>query len=199
MKTKPFADVFDGLNIGFALTGSFCTFDKAFNVAEQLIEMGARIIPIMSENAATTDTRFGKAADNIKTFEKISGKKVIKTILQAEPIGPAKMCDVMVVAPCTGNTMAKLAGAITDTPVTMAVKSHIRNLRPVLICLATNDALAGSSRNISSLLAAKNYFLVPFAQDDPTEKPTSAIGDFSLIPQAIAAALEGKQLQPIIK
>ncbi|MDR1754461.1 MAG: dipicolinate synthase subunit B [Eubacterium sp.] len=188
----------NGIKVGYAMTGSFCTFEESFSAAELLIGFGAELIPIMSENAAKLDTRFGKAEKNIERLETLTGKKVIKTIADAEPIGPSKMCDIMIVSPCTGNTMAKLANSITDTSVTMAVKSHVRNGRPVLICPATNDALGGSSKNIGILLVSKHYYFVPFRQDDPQKKPNSAIGDFTLIPEAIKSALKNSQLQPIL-
>lgn len=186
------------LRIGFAVTGSFCTFEKAFEQAEILRKSGAELIPIMSKNASSIDTRFGSAYDNMKKLENICGRKVITQIDAAEPIGPKNMTDIMVVCPCTGNTCAKLAMSITDTPVTMAVKSHIRNQRPVVIALATNDALAGSMKNIGNLMNMKNYYFVPIFQDDCRKKPTSAICDFRLLPETIVNSLNGIQSQPII-
>jgi len=188
----------ENLKIGYAVTGSFCTFEKAFEQAEILRKSGAELIPIMSYNASSIDTRFGKAADNLKKLENICCRKVITTIDDAEPIGPKKMTDIMVVAPCTGNTCAKLALSITDTPVTMAVKSHLRNKKPVVLAIASNDSLAGSMKNIGKLANMKNYYFVPFYQDDCKTKPTSAICDFREIPEAIANAIEGMQMQPII-
>ncbi|MBP1566460.1 MAG: dipicolinate synthase subunit B [Oscillospiraceae bacterium] len=187
-----------GLKIGFAMTGSFCTFDKAFEQMKVLYDMGAEIIPIMSQNSSSFNTRFGNADDHIQKAEKICGKKAILTINDAEPLGPKNLTDVMVVAPCTGNTIARLAYSITDTAVTMAVKSHLRNFRPVIINISTNDALAGSLKNIGYLMNTKNYYFVPFKQDDCIKKPTSLISDFSLIPDTIIHALSGKQLQPVI-
>ena len=187
-----------GINIGFAVTGSFCTFDAAFEQAELLVKLGAKLTPIMSANAYNTDTRFGEAGKRARELSEICGVDIIKTIAEAEPVGPSKMIDVMLVCPCTGNTAAKLANSITDTPVTMAVKSHIRNSRPAVLCIATNDALAGSAKNIGSLMNLKAYYFVPMRQDDFKEKPTSLISDFKLVPEAIEAALNGKQLQPFL-
>ncbi|MGN0621751.1 MAG: dipicolinate synthase subunit B [Porcipelethomonas sp.] len=184
--------------IGFALTGSFCTFERAFLQAEALKQTGAELIPIMSFNASSIDTRFGSAEKHIERLEEICQKKVIRTIEEAEPIGPKKMADIIVVCPCTGNTCAKLAISLTDSPVTMAVKSHIRNGRPVVIALASNDSLAGSMKNIGMLMNMKNYYFVPFYQDDCKGKPTSAVCDFSRVLETTEAALIGKQLQPIL-
>lgn len=194
------ADLSDlkGIRIIYAMTGSFCTFSKAFEQMKKLKELGADIQPLMSYNAASLDTRFGTAAENIHLAESISGKKVITDICGAEPIGPKKLADIIVVAPCTGNTLAKIAGNIIDTPVTMAVKSHIRNAGAVVLCLATNDALAGSAKNIGMIMNFRNYYFVPFTQDDYMNKPTSAVADFEKIPQTVLMALEGKQVQPVI-
>ena len=186
------------IKVGFCLTGSFCTFEKAFSAMQALRDAGCDILPIMSFNAGTTDTRFGTAQEHIKRAENICGKRMILTISDAEPIGPKKLTDIMIVAPCTGNTMAKLARSITDTPVTMAVKSHLRGGKPVLIACATNDALAGSFKNIGFLMNCRNYYFVPLGQDDPLKKPCSLVADFSLIPEAACAALDGTQLQPVI-
>jgi len=188
---------FYDVKIAFALTGSFCTFERALIQMQDLADYGAKIIPIMSYNAYSTDTRFGSSADFRERITKICGREIIHTIEGAEPIGPKKMADVLIVAPCTGNTMAKLAGSITDTPVTMAVKSHIRNARPAVLCIATNDALSGSAKNMGILLNAKQYFFVPVRQDDHEAKPASLVAEFELIPETIAAALEGKQTQPM--
>ena len=186
------------IKIGYVMTGSFCTFNKSFLQAEELIKSGADLLPVMSYNAAEIDTRFGNAKDNIKKLEEITGKEVIKTIEAAEPIGPKNMTDILAVCPCTGNTIAKLAYSITDSPATMAIKSHLRNKKSVVIALASNDSLSGSMKNIGALLNMKNYYFVPFFQDDKIKKPTSAICDFSLLKDTIEAALHGKQLQPII-
>lgn len=188
----------EGARIGYGLSGSFCTFEKSFKAAEILRDMGAELLPVMSFNAAAIDTRFGRAEDHRKRLEKITGRAVIATIEDAEPIGPKKLCDIMVVAPCTANTIAKLALGITDTPLTMAVKSHLRGGRPVVIALSTNDALAGCAKNIGLLQNYRNYYFVPYAQDDHEKKPASIVADFTLLPDTIAAALEGRQLQPIL-
>ena len=186
------------VKVGFCMTGSFCTFEKAFSAMQELRDAGCDILPIMSFNAGNTDTRFGTAQEHIRRAENICGKRVILSISDAEPIGPKKLTDIMIVAPCTGNTMAQLARSITDTPVTMAVKSHLRGGKPVLIACATNDALAGSFKNIGFLMNCRNYYFVPLGQDDPLKKPCSLVADFSLIPEAACAALDGTQLQPVI-
>ena len=186
------------VKVGFCMTGSFCTFEKAFSAMQELRDAGCDILPIMSFNAGNTDTRFGTAQEHIRRAENICGKRVILSISDAEPIGPKKLTDIMIVAPCTGNTMAKLARSITDTPVTMAVKSHLRGGKPVLIACATNDTLAGSFKNIGFLMNFRNYYFVPLGQDDPLKKPCSLVADFSLIPEAACAALDGTQLQPVI-
>ncbi|QEY35785.1 dipicolinate synthase subunit B [Caproiciproducens galactitolivorans] len=188
----------DSMRIGYALCGSFCTFSKAIEQMRGLAEAGYAILPIMSQNAASTDTRFGKADDFIWEIEDICGRKVLKTIVDTEPIGPKKMLDLLIVAPCTGNTLAKIANGITDTSVTMAVKSHLRIGRPVLLAPATNDALAASAQNIGRLLNCKNIYFVPMRQDDPENKPSSVVADFSLIPAAALCALEGRQMQPVL-
>lgn len=185
------------MTIGFAMCGSFCTYSSVFPVMTALARTHT-LIPILSFNAATVDSRFGTAKEHIRLAGEISGREPILTIADAEPIGPKKLLDLLIIAPCTGNTLAKLAHGIVDTPVTMAAKSHLRNGRPVLIAPATNDALSGSAENIGKLLARKNIFFVPFRQDDPTGKPTSMIADFGLIPEAAEAAMQGKQLQPIL-
>lgn len=184
-------------SIGFALCGSFCTFSKAISQMKKLVQLDYDVIPIMSFNAHSTDTRFGKAKDFIDEIEKITGKKVIDSINSAEPVGPKKMCDLMVVCPCTGNTLSKISLGITDTPVTMAVKSHLRILRPVLLCVASNDALGASAQNIGKLLNTKHIYFVPLSQDDPKTKPNSLVSHFELMPQCVEAALENKQYQPV--
>ena len=186
-----------GVKIGAAICGSFCTFKDAFAALGRLRELGAEIIPIMSFNAASLSTRFGAAEDNVRLLESIAGRSVINTIEDAEPIGPKKMTDIMLLPNCTGNTLAKLAMSITDTPVTMAVKSHLRSARPVLINVATNDALAGTAKNIGALMNLKHYYFVPLRQDDPGKKPTSVVGDFGAIPAAVSSALKEVQLQPV--
>ena len=182
--------------IGFAMCGSFCTFEKAVGQMEALSHSYA-ILPLMSQNAYTTDTRFGKAQDWVRRVEGIAGRPVLHTIVQAEPIGPKGLVDLLAVAPCTGNTLSKIAAGITDTPVTMAVKSALSIGIPVVLCCATNDAMAASGPNLLRLLNTKNVYLVPLRQDDPVKKPVSLVADFTLLPQAIALALEGRQLQPV--
>lgn len=191
-------DNISGKHIGVAMCGSFCTFSKVFGSIEELLELGAEIHPIMSFSASSLDTRFGAAAEHIKRLEKLTGRSVLRTIEATEPLGPKKTLELLLVANCTGNTLAKLAASITDTPVTMAVKSHLRSGRPVLLNVTTNDALSGSAKNIGSLMNLKSYYFVPIRQDDFYEKPTSAAGDFSLVPAAVSAALAGKQLQPVL-
>lgn len=184
--------------IGFAVTGSFCTFESVFAQMILLKEAGYRVTPIFSQNAYETDTRFGAAKDWIKKAQEITGESVIHTIAQAEPIGPKKLLDLLIIAPCTGNTLGKLAAGIYDTAPTLAFKSHRRNGRPVLIAVSTNDALCGSAASIGSLMARRGVFFVPFEQDDYRAKPESCVADFDRILPAAQAALEGKQLQPMI-
>lgn len=187
------------VRIGFAMTGSFCTFAAAL---EQLKQLAADekwdILPILSENAYSMDTRFGTAQQTIETMETLCGKEVVHTIPQAEPIGPKKMLDVLVVAPCTSNTLAKIANGINDTPVTMAVKSHIRNDKPVVLAVSTNDALAAAGRNIGQLMNQRNLFFVPMRQDDPVGKPRSVVADLTQLIPTVEAALKGQQYQPIL-
>lgn len=184
--------------LGFAMCGSFCTFEKAFEQLRRTAAAGYQLVPIMSDNAYGTDTRFGRASDFIWEAEDICGRKVIHTIAGAEPLGPKRMIDALVIAPCTGNTLAKLAHGITDTPVTMAAKSCLRIGLPVVLCAATNDALAASAQNIGRLMNTKNVYFVPLRQDDPEQKPTSAVSDFELLLPAVEAALKGRQLQPVM-
>lgn len=186
------------LTLGFAMCGSFCTFEKAFEQLRRTAAAGYQLVPIMSDNAYCTDTRFGRASDFIWEAEDICGRKVIHTIAGAEPLGPKRMIDALVIAPCTGNTLAKLAHGITDTPVTMAAKSCLRIGLPVVLCAATNDALAASAQNIGRLMNTKNVYFVPLRQDDPEQKPTSAVSDFELLLPAVEAALKGRQLQPVL-
>ncbi len=185
------------MTIGFAMCGSFCTFSQVFPVME-LISRDYGVIPIFSHNACTIDSRFGTASEHIRTAAEICGTEPLQTIAQVEPIGPKKLLDALIIAPCTGNTLAKLANGIADTPVTMAAKSHLRNGRPVIVAVSTNDALAAAGENIGRLLARKHYYFVPFGQDDPVHKPASMVADFSRIPQTLEAALEGRQLQPLL-
>ena len=172
------------MNIGFAMCGSFCTFQEVFPVMETLSQK-YNIIPIFSDTVYGTDSRFGTAQANIRTAEQICGKSPLHTIAAVEPIGPKKLLDALIVAPCTGNSLAKLAHSIADTPVTMAVKSHLRNARPVIIAVSSNDALGGAAENIGRLMARKHYYFVPYRQDDHEQKPTSLVADFTQNPQTV--------------
>ena len=185
------------IRIGFALTGSFCTFASVLPIVETLVSRGCEVTPILSNNAAALDTRFGSADMWRSRLHHATGREAIDSIPAAEPIGPKKMFDILVVAPCTGNTLAKLAHGITDTPVTMAVKSHLRGEKPVVLAVSTNDALSGSAANLGTLLNRKHYYFVPLRQDAPFAKPRSLVADMDRIPQTIGAALENRQLQPI--
>ncbi len=187
------------IKIGYAFCGSFCTLAKSLKVLKILKETYEDITPIMSQIVYSTDTRFFKAEDFKAEVEKICGQKIIHTIDGAEPIGPKNLLDIIVVSPCTGNTLAKIALGITDTPVTMAVKAHLRNNKPVLLAPATNDALGASAKNFGLLHNTKNIYFVPYSQDDPYSKNNSLVCDFALIPEAIKEALQGKQMQPILK
>ena len=187
-----------GKKIGFVLTGSFCTFSKTIPKMKELIKKGAEILPIMSYNAYETDTKFGLAKDFIDEIETITQKKIIHTIKDAEPIGPKKLTDIMIVAPCSGNTISKLANDIIDTPATMAVKSHLRNNNPVVIAVSTNNALSGNAENIGKLLNRSNYYFVPFTQDNPITKPRSIVFDPEYIIKTIEFALDREQIQPIL-
>ena len=184
--------------LGFAMCGSFCTMGNAM---EQLAELRKKyfVLPIMSRNVYETDTRFGKAADFIKKAQELTGQKVLHSIVEAEPIGPKHLVDAMVVCPCTGNTLSKMALGITDTPVTMAVKSTLRVGLPVIICLASNDAIAASGPNAARLMNTKNVYFVPLRQDDPIKKPFSLVADFTLLGETVELALAGEQLQPIYR
>jgi dipicolinate synthase subunit B len=188
----------EGKRIGFALTGSFCTFDIVIPQIEKLTAEGAEVYPIFSEAAASYDTRFGRAEGFKTRVEGICGKNIISNIVDAEPIGPKGFLDIVVVAPCTGNTLAKIANAITDTPVTMAVKAHLRNQKPVLIAVSTNDGLGANAKNLGILLNTKNIFFVPFGQDDPIKKCNSLVAKFEMILPAVVEALQGKQIQPML-
>ena len=187
------------IKIGYAICGSFCTISESLKQLKILKLDGYDIYPILSPIVCSTDTRFTNAKELVTTVEDICGRKIITSINEAEPIGPNKMFDLLAVCPCTSNTLAKLCYGITDTCVTMAVKSHIRNDRPVVIALATNDALGASAKNIGNLLNTKNFYFVPFSQDDPASKKRSMIADFSLLGPTITAALSGSQITPIIK
>ena len=185
------------MNVGFALCGSFCTYAAVFPAMEALAKIHT-VIPIFSHSAYTIDSRFGTAREHIRRAYEICGTEPLHTIAEVEPIGPKKLLDALVIAPCTGNTLAKLAHSIADGPVTMAAKSHLRNGRPVLVAVSTNDALAGAAENIGKLLGRKHYYFVPFGQDDAKKKPTSMVADFAQIPPALEAALAGVQIQPIL-
>lgn len=185
------------IRLGFAMCGSFCTFRKVIDEMRNIADKGYKILPIMSHAAYTTDTRFGKAGDFIWEVEDICGTKIIRNMVEAEPIGPKKLVDIMVVAPCTGNTLAKIACGITDTAVTMAVKSSLRIGLPVVLAPATNDAMAASAQNIGRLLNTQNIYFVPMKQDNPNGKPYSMVSNFGLILPTVVAALEGKQIQPV--
>lgn len=186
------------LNVGFALTGSFCTFRRVLPEMQRLVDAGHNVTPIMSYNAYSLDTRFGKAETFRNEIENITGNRIIATLTDAEPIGPKKALDILLIEPCTGNTLAKLASGIADTPVTMAAKSHLRNLRPLVIAISSNDALAGAAKNIAMLQNYKNVFFVPYRQDAPEEKPNSIVADFSRTEDAIIYALQGRQIQPLL-
>ncbi len=188
----------NGISLGYVMCGSFCTLRRAIDQIKILRDMGASVTPIMSPIVYSTDTRFGRADERISEVEELCGQKIIHTILDAEPIGPKNLFDLIIASPCTGNTLSKLAFGITDTSATMALKAHIRNGKPTLLAVATNDALGATAKNIGLLLNTKNIFFVPFSQDDPKKKPTSMIADFSRIPEAAKAALRGEQLEPII-
>ncbi len=185
------------MRIGFALCGSFCTYADVFPVME-LLSREHTVTPIFSEVSYTTDSRFGTAAEHIARAAQICGVEPLHSVPQVEPIGPKKLFDVLLIAPCTGNTLAKLSHSIADGPVTMAAKSHLRNGRPVVIAVSTNDALGGAAENIGRLMGKKNYYFVPFGQDDPVSKPTSMVAHFDKIPQTLEAAVQGRQLQPIL-
>lgn len=186
------------ITAGFALCGSFCTFSRVIKEMEALVNSGISLVPIMSFNAYSTDTRFGASDGFIKKIEDICSHKIIHSLTGAEPIGPKKIIDALIIEPCTGNTLAKLALGIADTPVTLAAKSNLRNQRPVIIAVSTNDALGNAAKNIGALQNAKNIFFVPYSQDDPENKPNSLVADFSLTGKTLEYALYGKQLQPII-
>lgn len=187
------------IKVGFALCGSFCTFSKVIPYIRDLKNSGIDVVPIMSCNAYDTDTRFGTAKSFNDEIESICGREIIHSIVAAEPIGPKKMIDALIIAPCTGNTLAKLSMGIADTPVTLAAKSTLRNANPVIIAVSTNDALSNAAKNIGNLLNYKNIYFVPYGQDDCEKKPTSIVADFSQIKDTLLQAMVGKQLQPIIK
>ena len=184
--------------VGFALTGSFCTFSAVFDVMRQLAEQGFALLPILSYASAREDTRFHPSSRVWRTLEEITGEKPLTTLPQVEPIGPKKLLDAYIIAPMTGASMGKMAHGIFDTPALLGAKSHLRNGRPVLVAPSTNDGLSTAAENIGKILAMRNVYIVPFGQDDPVKKPRSVVADFSLIPEALAAALAGAQMQPIL-
>lgn len=185
-------------NIGFCITASFCTHKAILDVIKNLVDNNLNVIPILSNLSATTDTRFGEAKQFIKQLTEITKNKPLNTIVDVEPTGPKNLIDLLIVAPCTGNTLAKIANGINDTPVTMAVKAHIRNNKPVVIGISTNDALGLNMKNISTLLSAKNFYFVPFGQDNFTDKPKSLVADWSKVLDTIKFAWENEQIQPIL-
>lgn len=186
------------LTLGFAMCGSFCTFRTVLTALKQLREAFPHIIPIMSENSYCTDTRFGTAAEFRQAMETICGHPVLHTIAETEPIGPKKLLDALIVAPCTGNTLAKLANGVADTSVTLACKAHLRNERPLILAVSTNDGLGANCANLGRLLARKHLYFVPFGQDAPGPKPCSLVADFNKLSETVTAALEGRQLQPVL-
>ncbi len=189
----------EGLKVGYAFTGSFCTLAKSFDIMQQIIDEGATVIPIMSENVYNTDTRFGNAKDFIGRAEEMCKNPVMHLITETEIIGPKNMLDILVVAPCTGNTLGKLANGVNDTSVTMAVKATVRNKKPVVIAVSTNDGLSNSAKNIGMLLNYKNFYFVPFEQDDSVKKPNSLVAKFNLVIPTAKLALEGTQIQPVLR
>lgn len=182
---------------GYAFCGSYCTFSASLSALEQLVAEGCDIQPIMSERAFSTDTRFWRAADFVSRLERLTGREVIHSIIDAEPLGPKNPLDYLIIAPCTGNTLAKLAGGITDSAVTMAAKAHLRCDRPLLIAPASNDALSQNLGSIATLVTRRSAYFVPMRQDDPEGKPHSLVADMTRIPEAFAAMKEGKQLRPL--
>lgn len=187
-----------GKTVGFALTGSHCTFAEVMPQIQRFVDAGAKVVPIASYSLMTTDTRFGTSEDWQKQLKDITGNDIISTIVDAEPLGPSKLLDVMVIAPCTGNTTAKLANAMTESPVLMAAKAQMRNQRPLVLAISTNDGLGLNAANIAKLLVAKNIYFVPYGQDAPAAKPNSLVAKMDLIMETCEAALVGKQLQPMV-
>ncbi|MGI6065048.1 MAG: dipicolinate synthase subunit B [Bacillota bacterium] len=188
-----------GLRVGFAITGSHCTIKRVLHVAEKMVNLeGAELFPVLSDTVNSTDTRFGTAQGWKDFLQKVTKNKIITTIVEAEEIGPKKLFDILVVAPCTGNTMAKLVHGIVDSPVLMAIKAHLRNLQPVIIAISTNDGLGFNAGNIGILLNTKNIYLVPFGQDSPLGKANSLVAHMEMIPDTIVEALKGKQIQPLL-
>lgn len=187
-----------GKRIGFGFTGSHCTYEEVMPQLEQIVNTGATVVPIVSYTLQTTNTRFGKATDWMKTIETITEQKPICSLVEAEPLGPKEPLDCMVIAPLTGNSLSKLANALTDSPVLMAAKATMRNLKPVVVAVSTNDGLGLNGSNIMKLMSAKNIYFVPFGQDDPIKKPNSLVADMTKIVETVKAAMEGKQIQPVL-
>ncbi|ALS27604.1 subunit B of dipicolinate synthase [Paenibacillus sp. 32O-W] len=187
-----------GKTVGYALSGSHCTFEEVMPQIQRFVDAGARVIPIVSQTLMTTDTRFGTSAHWQQQLKEITGEEIVSTIVQAEPLGPSKLLDVLLIAPCTGNTTSKLANAMTDSAVLMAAKAQMRNQRPVVLAISTNDGLGLNAANIAKLLVAKNIYFVPFGQDNPAQKPNSLVARMDLVMEACEAALEGRQLQPLL-
>ncbi|RUT29766.1 dipicolinate synthase subunit B [Paenibacillus zeisoli] len=187
-----------GITVGYAITGSHCTFAEVMPQIQRFVDGGAEVVPIISQTVLTTDTRFGKSEDWQKQLKDITGNDIISTIVEAEPLGPSKRLNVLAIAPCTGNTTSKLASAMTDSPVLMAAKAQLRTGRPVVLAISTNDGLGFNLANIAKLVVAKNIYFVPFGQDNPTGKPNSLVSRMDLIPETCYAALQGQQLQPLI-
>ncbi len=185
--------------IGYAFCGSFCTLSKSFEIMKDLLQKGYDVLPIMSECVYNTDTYFGKCDDFKKNVSNLCGRDIVHSIVDAEPLGPKIALDALIIAPCTGNSLAKMANGITDTAVTMAVKAHLRSDRALIIALASNDALSANLKNIAIMLSRKFVYFVPFGQDSPSKKPHSCVADFSMIPETLSLALKGKQIQPIFK
>ena len=188
-----------GLKVGLAVTGSFCTFDKIETSVKVLTELGADVYPIFSTNVQFTESRFGYTGEYMDKIAAMTGHDPILRVEDAEPIGPKSYLDILLIAPCTGNTLAKLANGITDSPVLMAAKAHLRNSKPLVISISTNDAMGINFKNVGELFNVKNIYFVPFGQDDPVKKPTSLIAHTELIPETLELALEGKQIQPVLK
>ena len=186
------------MNIGLCITGSFCTYNRIKQTIKELTEKGHNVLPIVSSAVLSMDTRFGKAQDFISDFEALTGHKVVSTIVAAEPLGPQGAIDVLVIAPCTGNTLSKIANGISDDAVTMSAKAHMRNYKPLVIAISTNDALGLNMKNIATLMNAKNVYFVPFSQDDPVKKPKSLISNLDMLEDTIEQAMLGKQLQPVL-
>ncbi|MFP7494032.1 dipicolinate synthase subunit B [Terribacillus saccharophilus] len=187
-----------GKRIGFGITGSHCTYSEIFPQIEQLVKLGAEVVPVVSNTVQFTDTYFGDAKDHLQKISELTNTKIIRTIPEAEPLGPREPLDCMVVAPLTGNSMSKLANALTDSPVLMAVKATLRNEKPIVLGISTNDALGLNGVNLMRLMAAKYMYFIPFGQDDPFKKPNSLVADMTKLPETIEAALQYKQLQPVI-